>query len=205
MMDNNSVYLSGWTERAGITEGNFGPSGWLQLGLQLIKDGDVVVQPHKIFVGMNLGGNTPEKTAKNREGFKKIQDGGFITLWDLTVDSFVKHGETNTQRRLKGSLARSMITKEGGTPFNLAFFVGRVIQQPTEEWCELQCSYINPQATPEDPPEKRFPKRSIKVFLPRGKLKVKIGHQYFIGGKISSKSPAGKDDLIVVASIANGV
>ena len=205
MMDNNSTYFSGWTERAGVTEGNFGPSGWLQVGVQAIKDGDVHIPAHKMFVGMNLGAPTSEKTLKNREAFKKIENGGFITFWDLTIDSFVKHGETQTQRRLKGSLARSMITKEGGMPVNLAFFVGRVIQQPTKEWCEMTCSYINPKATPQDPPEKRFPKRSIKVLLPGGRLKVKVGHQYFIGGKLSGKSPAGQDDLIIVASIANGV
>ena len=202
MMDYNSLLLSGWCQRAGVRDTNFGPSGWLQILLEGIKGDGFAIPSHKVFVGMNLGSDQADKTAKNVAAFKKVQDEGFLTLWDCNIDSYVKHGETKTNRRLKGSIARFMITKTTGVSTNLATFVGKVIQHPTEEWCELQCSHRpGPNAKKGEP----WPTRSVKVFLPKGRIKVKIGHPYLVAGKVSGKTPAGKEDLIVVASLANGI
>jgi hypothetical protein len=202
MMDLNSFYLSGWCKKAGVNEGKFGPSGWALIDLQAQKGDGWDIPAHSVFVGFNLSADNPDKVAKNRDKFNKIQEGGFITVWDNVIDSYVKHGETKVNRRLKGSIVRFMITKDAGVPVNLGAFVGKVIQQPTPEWCELQCSHRpGPNANKGDP----WPTRSIKVFLPGGRIKVRVGHQYFIAGKISGKTPAGSDDLIVVASVANGV
>ena len=202
MMDHNSIFLSGWCEKAGVRDTQFGPSGWALLKLQQIKVGDLVVPAHGVFLSFSLGADDPAKTARNKEAFAKIQDGGFLTVWDVSTSSYIKRGETKINRTLKASIARHMITKDAGISMNLAAFVGKMIQQPNEEWCEMQCTHRpGPNAKPGDP----WPYDSVKVHLPGGRIKVKVGHQYFVAGKVAGKTPAGKEDLIVIANIANGI
>lgn len=202
MMDHNSIYLSGWCSKAGINDGKFGPSGWALLDVPQIQGLGLDIPNHKVFVGFNLGADQADKTARNKTAFEKIQSGGFLTIWDASISSYVKYGDAIPTRRIKASIARQMITKEAGVGVNLAAFVGKVIQQPTDEWCEIHTTHRpGANAKPGDP----WPHYSIKVHLPGGRIKVKVGHQYFIAGKVSGKSPAGKDDLIVIANVANGV
>ena len=200
-MDHNCIYLSGWCQKAGVREGKFGPSGWALMSVQQIKGTDFEIPQHNVFLGFNLGSDDPARTAKNRKAFEDIEAGGFPTVWDASIDSYVKRNETKVNRSIKASMSRYMITKNAGTPVNLCAFVGKVIQQPNEEWCEIHTTHRpGPKAKQGDP----WPHNSVKVYLPGGRIKVKVGHQYYIAGKLAGKSPAGNDDLIVIATVANG-
>jgi len=198
MMHHNSLYLSGWCEKAGINEQKFGPMGWLRLKLEQIRMPGIDIPPHSIFVSLDLKAEDSARVARNKEAFAKVQEGGFITLFDVTLDSYVKRGETATTRILKGGITKFLISKEPSAPINLCAFAGKVIQCLSDEWIEMQCSHRpGPKADPKDP----WPTRSIKIYLPGGNEKIKIGHEYFMAGKIAGKSPAGKDGLIVVVSV----
>lgn len=202
MMDHNCIYLSGWCDKSGINDTKFGPNGWALIKLQQIKGEGYDIPAHSVFIGMNLATEDAAKTAKNKDAFAKIQNGGFLTVWDASVDSYVKHGETKVNRRIKASPTRFIVTKDAGVSVNLAAFFGKIVQAPNDEWAELQCTHRpGPKAKPNDP----WPSSSVKVYLPGGNIKVKVGHYYFIAGKVAGKSPSGKDDLILVASVANGV
>lgn len=199
MMDQNSVYLAGWTEKAGMNETKFGPRGWILLNIEGFKIGGAELQDHKTFVGMSLGADNKKTQERNVGLFKTIQAGGYITFWDVTLNSYVKHGETTVNRELQASPHKFVIGKEAGAPVNLAVVSGKVIQQPAAEWAEMQPTHRpGPKAEPGDP----WPTRSVKIHTPQG-YQFKVGHYYFVAGKVSGKSPAGKDDLIVVASVIN--
>jgi len=197
-MHHNSMYLSGWCEKAGVSEQKFGPMGWLRLKLDQVKMPGVDIPAHAVFVSMDLKAEDAGRVERNRKLFEKIQAGGFITLWDCVIDSYVKKGETAINRRIKASNAKFLITKDGGNPMNLAGFTGKVVQKPNELWAEMHCQHRpGPNASPGDP----WPHRSIKIHFPAGNDRVRVGHEVFVAGKVAGKTPAGKDDIIVIASV----
>lgn len=203
MMDLNNLLLSGNVSRAGINELKFGPMGWFRLAIQQNKVGSVVIPQHEIFVGMDLKAPSDDKVERNKKKFQAIQDGGFVTLWDCLIDSYTKHGETKVNRRVKAKINSHMITKEVGVPVNLCSFVGKVTKFLVHQgngWAELQCSYINPKAEKGTP----WPTRSVKVLVPGEANQLRVGHQYFVAGKLSGKDLADSEDLIVIASIVQG-
>ena len=198
MMHHNSSYISGWCDKAGINDLKFGPMGWMRLKLEQIRMPGLDIPAHSVFINMDLKADDAVRVANNRETFNKIIEGGFITLFDVTLDSYVKRSETTVNRRLKSSVTKFLISKEPSPPLNLCSFAGKLIQHPSDEWAEIYCSHRpGPMADSKDP----WPTRSVKVYLPGGNNKIKIGHEYFIAGKVSGRSPAGKEDLIVIASV----
>ena len=198
MMHHNSSYLSGWCEKVGVNDLKFGPMGWMRLKLEQIRMPGLNIPSHSVFVNMDLKADSPDRVARNKEEFKKIEEGGFITLFDVTLDSYVKKGETTINRRLKASITKFLISKEPSAPINLCAFSGKIVRKPSAEWAEMHCSHRpGPLADLKDP----WPTRSIKLHMPGGSHKIKVGHEYFVAGKVAGKSPAGKDDLIVIISV----
>ena len=201
-MDQNSILLSGNVSRGGVNEMKFGPMGWLRVAIQPIKVNEMLIPQHEIFVGMDLKGMTEQKVEKNRELFKKVEDGGFIVMWDCLLDSYSKHGESKVNRRVKAGLSRHMMGKAAGVPLNLAHFAGKVTKflvAGGHGWAELQCAYVNPKAEKGTP----WPTRSVKILLPGNTKELKVGHNYFIAGKLSGKNPSGNDDLLIVATVVH--
>ena len=192
-MDMNSVSLAGWASKAGIKEGKY-PYGWVRIDLPGFSP--LVIAPipsFSIFLGFVV------KTDKDRDKMNKIQQGGWITAWDCSLTSRPAKEEGKESRGLQGSLTRVIISPTKGNGENIALLAGRVEDIFGPNWVRLGCSYMVPNAKEGQP---HWKKRFIKMFVP-GKHGLTKGKDCYVHGKVSNKTPDGKEDVIVVAETIN--
>lgn len=195
-MDMNSVQLSGWVSRAGIKDGQY-PWGWVKLDMPgLQPPATQPIPPHSLFLGFNV------KTDKDKSQVDRLKQGGWITAWDCTLTSRPLPDQPEKERRgLQGYSNKLFVSPTRGKEENLVVLAGRVEDTFGNEWIRLGFSYRNPKA-PEgtDPWKKRF----IKVYVPGGH-QVQTGKMVYIRGVVSSKTPSGEDDVIVISKILNAI